>query len=261
MKTSISSRIRIKLKTNSMIILVVGATGETGKKLVEELLNRGHNVKAIVRSSDSMPESIRNREGLQLTIASVLELSDKELEDQVAGCEAVASCLGHNLTFKGLYGKPRRLVTETTRRLYLAVKANKPATPIRYVLMNTVANRNRDLDETLPFGQKLLVGILRLLLPPQADNEQAAEYLRAIIGKNNKDIEWVAVRPSSLIDEEQASEIEVYKSPTRSIVNDGQISRINVAHFMTDLITNSDLWAKWIGQMPVVYNKGTAIKD
>lgn len=243
-----------------MTILVVGATGATGKRLVEVLLNRGYNVKVIIRSQAGLPESIRNNKALEITLASVLELNDTELQKHVADCDAVASCLGHNLTFKGLFGKPRRLVTEATRRLCLAVKANNPSAPAKFVLMNTVANRNRDLDETLPFGQKLLIGILRLFLPPQADNEQAAEYLRTVVGQDDNDIEWVAVRPSSLIDEDQVSDIESYTSPTRSIVDDGQVSRINVAHFMADLITANDLWNRWKGQMPVIYNKGTAYK-
>ena len=243
-----------------MTILIVGASGATGMRLVEELLNRGHDVKAIVRSPDRFPDNLRNHTTLELIQASVLELSDMELELHVAGCNAVASCLGHNLTFKGIYGKPRRLVTEATRRLCMAIKANDPATSTKYVLMNTVANCNRDLNESIPFAQKIMIGMLRLILPPQADNEQAAEYLRTVIGQNDKTIEWAAVRPSSLIDEEHTSEIEIYPSPTRSIVNDGQVSRINVGHFMADLITNEELWQQWKGQMPVIYNKGTAYK-
>jgi nucleoside-diphosphate-sugar epimerase len=243
-----------------MKILVVGASGATGIQLVEALLNRGHHVKAIVRSPDRIPDNIRNHEALELITASVLELSNKELEQHVAGCNAVTSCLGHNLTFKGIFGKPRRLVTDATRRLCMAIKASNSAAPIKYVLMNTVANRNRDLNEPIPFAQKMVIRLLRLFLPPHPDNEQAAEYLRTAIGQNDKDIEWVAVRPSSLIDEEQTSEIEVYSSPTRSIFKDGQISRINVGHFMADLITNDELWQQWKGQMPVIYNKGTAYK-
>ena len=127
--------------------------------------------------------------------------------------------------------------------------------------MNTVANRNRDLKESIPFAQKCMIVVLRLLLPPHPDNEQAAEYLRTIIGQNDNAIEWVAVRPSALIDEDTASEIEVHPSPTRSILKDGQISRINVGHFMADLITNQDIWNKWKGQMPAIYNKGTSLKQ
>lgn len=243
-----------------MKILIVGASGATGMRLLEELLNRGHDVKAIVRSPDRFPDNLRNHATLDLIQESVLELSDKELELHVAGCDAIASCLGHNLTFKGLFGKPRRLVTDATRRLCMAIKANDPAAFTKYVLMSTVANRNRDLNEPIPFAQKIMIGMLRLLLPPQADNEQAAEYLRTVIGQNDKAIEWAAVRPSSLIDEDKASEIEIYPSPTRSIFKDGKISRIDVGHFMADLITNDELWQQWKGQMPAIYNKGTAYK-
>jgi len=242
-----------------MITLVVGASGATGIRLVEELLNREQYVKVIVRSPEKLPVTIKNHERLSVICASVLELSDKEMEQHVAGCNAVASCLGHNMTFKGMFGKPRRLVTEATRRLCIAIEANKSEASTKYILMNTVANRNRDLNESIPFAQKCLIGLLRLLVPPHPDNEEAAEYLRTVIGHKDNAIEWTAVRPSALIDEESASEIEVYPSPMRSILKDGQISRINVGHFMADLITDNDIWNKWKGQMPVIYNKGTAL--
>ncbi len=240
-----------------MTILVVGASGATGRRLVEELLNRGQNVKVIVRSPEKLPDTIKNHKRLSMICASILELSDDEIEQHVVGCNAVASCLGHNITFKGVFGKPHRLVTEATQRLCIAIKANKSEASTKYVLMNTVANRNRDLNESIPFAQRCLIGLLRLLLPPHPDNEEAAEYLRTIIGQKDNAIEWTAVRPSALIEEERTSEIEVYPSPIRSILNDGQISRINVGHFMADLITNNDIWDEWKGQMPVIYNKSS----
>lgn len=243
-----------------MLTLVVGASGATGIRLVEELLNRDQYVKVIVQSPEKLPDTIKNHAHLSVICASVLELSEKEMEQHVAGCNAVASCLGHNLTFKGIFGKPRRLVTEATQRLCTAIKANKSEVSTKYVLMNTVANRNLDLNEPISFAQRCLIGMLRLFLPPHPDNEKAAEHLRTVIGQKDNDIEWTAVRPSSLIDAESASEIEVYPSPMRSILKDGQISRINVGHFMADLITNNDIWNKWKGQMPVIYNKGTALE-
>ena len=242
-----------------MRTLVVGASGATGIRLVEELLNREQYVKVIVRSTEKLPNTIKNHERLSVICASVLDLSDQEIEQHVAGCNAVASCLGHNMTFKGLFGKPRRLVTEATRRLCTAIKANKSEASTKYILMNTVANHNPDLNESISFAQRCIIGLLRLLLPPHTDNEKAAEYLRTVIGQKDNAIEWTAVRPSALIDEENASEIEVYHSPMRSILNDGQVSRINVGHFMANLITNNNIWNKWKGQMPVIYNKGTAL--
>jgi hypothetical protein len=122
--------------------------------------------------------------------------------------------------------------------------------------MNTAGNRNRDLSERISVAQKFVIWLLRLLLPPTIDNEKAADYLRAEIGQNDGGIEWVAVRPDNLIDEGEVTEYTVHASPTRSAIFDaGTTSRINVGHFMADLITDQDTWNKWKGQMPVIYNK------
>jgi hypothetical protein len=58
-----------------------------------------------------------------------------------------------------------------------------------------------------------VVGLLCLLLPPHADNEQAADYLRTQIGQNDGIIEWAAVRPDSLVDHDEVTEYEVHPSP------------------------------------------------
>ncbi len=72
------------------------------------------------------------------------------------------------------------------------------------------------------------------------DNENAADYLCADIGENDKSIQWVAIRPDNLIDEDQVTEYEIHPSPIRSaIFNPGSTSRINVAHFIADLITDA----------------------
>ena len=239
-----------------MNILIVGASGATGRWLVEQLLERGHTVKAIVRSADRLPETVRHHDNLSVIEASVLDLSDAELAQHVQGCDAVASCLGHNLTLKGIYGQPRRLVTDATRRLCDAIKANAPKGPTKFVLMNTTGNRNRDLHEPISVAQHLVIGLLRLILPPHVDNEQAADYLRTEIGQTDGLIQWVAVRPDGLIDEDEVTPYELHPSPTRSAIFDaGQVSRINVAHFMADLITNDETWQRWQGQMPVIYSK------
>lgn len=242
--------------TEKMQILVVGASGATGKLLVEELLRRGQRVRVIVRSPDSLPEAIRQNEDLSVIHASVLNLSDAELAEHSKGCDAVVSCLGHNMTLKGIFGPPHRLVTDVTRRLCSALKTNKPDTPIKYVLMNTTGNSNRDLDEHISFSHRCVIGLLRLLIPPHVDNEKAADYLRINIGQNDDTIEWVAVRPDRLTNEDIVTAYEIHPSPIRSaIFNAGQTSRINVGHFMANLITKDDLWNKWKGQMPVIYNK------
>lgn len=239
-----------------MTILVVGGSGATGQLLVEELLNRGHVVKIIVRDSSKLPAKINSHVNLTTIPASVLDLSDAEMAEHVEGCDAVASCLGHNMTFRGIFGAPHRLVTEATQRLCNAVRANNQERSVKFVLMNTSANCNRDIPEEISFWQKCVILLLRLLLPPHVDNEKAADFLRINVGQDDKAIEWVAVRPDDLVDEPKVTEYKAYSSPIRSSIFDAGItSRINVGHFMADLITNEEVWDQWKGQMPVIYNE------
>ena len=239
-----------------MTTLVAGASGATGQLLVEQLLMQGQKVRAVVRSLDSLPEALRNHENLSVIQAAILDLSDTEMAEYVQGCNAIISCLGHNMNWKGMYGEPRRLVTDATRRLCKAIKVNAPSQRVKFILMNTTGNSNRDLHEQISFAQQLVIGLLRLLLPPHVDNEKAADYLRTTIGRNDESIEWAAVRPDGLVNEDEVSEFEVHPSPTRSaIFNAGSTSRINVAHFMAKLIIDDETWQRWKGQMPVIYNK------
>lgn len=210
----------------------------------------------MVRSPEKLPESLRENPALTLVQANLLELSDNEMAELVSGCAAVASCLGHNLTFKGIFGPPRRLVTDATRLLCGAIQENPPSQPVKFVLMNTTGNRNRDLDEPISLAQQCVIGLLRVLLPPHADNEEAAEYLRTGIGQNHPAIEWVAVRPDGLFDADEVTEYRLHPSPTRSAIFDaGKTSRIQVAHFMAELITSAPAWNEWKGRMPVIYHE------
>jgi uncharacterized protein YbjT (DUF2867 family) len=234
--------------------LVVGASGATGRRLVHELLGRGWRVRAIVRSPAGL-ETLAADPRLTLVQGSVLDLSDEVLATQVDGCEALASCLGHNPTFRGIYGEPRRLVTETTRRLCQVIEARGRTLPVRFVLMNTAGIRNRDLAEPLSLAHRWALGMVRALVPPHADNEQAADFLRTVIGRHDPRVEWVVVRPDSLIDEPEVTAYETHPSPMRNAIFDaGKTSRINVAHFMADLMTRDDIWCRWRYQMPVIYN-------
>lgn len=238
-----------------MTILVVGATGATGRLLVKQLLDADHAVKAVVRSKDKLSDLAQEYPKLILTPGNVLEMSTIELADLLEDCEAVCSCLGHNLTWKGIFGKPRRLVTDSVKNLCIAIQHNKPSVPVKMVLMNTNGNTNRDLNENYSFKDRLVITLLRYLLPPHVDNENAADFLRAEIGQDHEYIEWAAVRPDNLIDEQEVSEYIVNPSPVRGVIFDsGKTSRINVAHFMRRLATESDIWSKWKGQMPVINN-------
>ena len=239
-----------------MTTLIVGASGKTGKCLVEQLLNMSQKVKVIIRKSAKIPETWVNNKNVLTINSDISEISVNDMANYLSDCRAVACCLGHNVTLKGIYGKPRKLVTNAVILVCDAAKKISPEKPIKFVLMNTTANRNKDLKEPVSTGQKIIIGLIRLLLPPQSDNEKAAEFLRFNIGQNNKIIEWVIVRPDTLINRENVSEYDIFPSPVRNpVFNPGETSRINTGNFMAKLITDSGLMNKWKGQMPVIYNK------
>jgi len=239
--------------SHTMRVLVVGASGATGRLVVDQLLSRGVEVRAIVRSLDALPDS----PNLYKIQASVHTLASSEMAVHLKDCHAVVSCLGHNLTLKGMFGKPRLLVTDTLQCICSAIKSNETGDAVKVILMNTTGNSNRDIPETPPPSQRIVIAILRVLLPPHGDNEKAADFLRTHVGQNDKDIEWVAVRPDALSDEKEVTEYDVHTSPIRNaIFNYGATSRINIGNFMAELILNEGTWSKWKGQMPVVYNHG-----
>ncbi len=127
-----------KTNSNSKTVLVVGATGNTGFPLVKQLLARGYNLRIIVRSLDKFPQELLENSKLKIIKASLLDLSDEQMLEAVKGCVAVASCLGHTMSFKGIFGKPRTLVLEAVKRLCVAITANRSADKTKFLLMNTV---------------------------------------------------------------------------------------------------------------------------
>lgn len=238
-----------------MKTLVVGASGATGLLVVKQLLAKGEYVKVIIRPSAYLPNSVMQNPRLSTIRADLLSLSHEQLVEYVTDCHTVVSCLGHTLSFKGVYGHPRRLVTDAVTRLCAAINRVAPKTPVKFILMNSTGCKNNQLGEKVSLLQNMVLFLLRYLVPPHADNEKAA----ASLPKQSQDyqsIEWVAVRPDSLIDHPHVTQYKTVPSPTRSALFDsGKTSRINVADFMCQLIQDETCWQQWRGKMPVIYNQ------
>ena len=235
--------------------LVLGASGATGQLLVQILLQKGVDVIAIVRNANSLINIDSSHPSLQIVEAEISEISESDLAQHLTECEVVLSCLGHNLSFEGMFGHPRRLVTDAIKKAVKTIESINTNKKFRIVLMNTTGNSNRDIPEKPPYSQRFVISLLRLLLPPHVDNENAADFLRIQVGQNNNNIEWAAVRPDGLINEDLVSQYDINVSPIRNVIfNAGNTSRINVADFMSDLAVKSELWDEWKGKMPVIYN-------
>ena len=80
-----------------MKVALTGATGFVGAGVLEELLNRGHEVVVLVRR----PEAFTAREHVQLVQADVLNAD--EVQRAVAGCDAVLSAYNAGWTNPNIY--------------------------------------------------------------------------------------------------------------------------------------------------------------
>lgn len=235
-------------------LLLLGGTGRTGRRVLEQLLGRGVSVRAIVRSAAKLPEGAAGNPRLRVTVADLLSLSDDELRRHVAGCDAVVSCLGHTISLKGIFGSPRNLVERAIVRVCGAVKALRPVEPIRLILMSSVSvNRPGRLDARRGRLEMAVVWVLRGLLPPARDNQRAADFLRDQIGERDPSIQWVVLRPDTLV-EGDVCEYAVHHGLVSGLFAPGKTAMANVAHFMCVLVTDATAWHDWMGGTPVIVN-------
>jgi len=234
-----------------MKVLVLGATGQTGYHVVKQFLENSIQVKAIVRNAEKFKDN-QSDKNLKLFTENILDIEDKRLKEILADVDVVISCLGHNISLKGIFGKPHYLVTEAIKKI---IDNSNDKNPKKIILMNTTACLNTKQKEKFTFGESIIMGIMRILLPPQRDNDRALKYLEENF-KGENTLEWIAVRPDTLITQDQVTDYEIFESPQRSpIFNAGKTSRINGAHFMMKLASNEELWNEWMNRMPVIYNK------
>lgn len=237
-----------------MKILVLGASGATGRQAVKQLLLRKILVRGVVRRGNTVLHDIANDPLLEIVTENIAEIDERGYDRLLDGCDLAIVCLGHNITLKGIYGKPRLLVTDALKNLCGAIERSGKK-GFRLILMSTVANRNKRMNERYACADRIVLSLLIPVLPPHRDNLRAAAYLNDVIGQDSPSIEWVAVRPDALIDAYTVTGYDVQPSPSQSpVFKPRKVSRINVAHFMAELLTDDALWNQWKGKMPVVCN-------
>jgi len=198
---------------------------------------------------------IQNHSLVETMTGNINELTDSEMSNLLQDCTTIISCLGHNVTFKGMYGKPRYLVFDAIKRITETIKKD-PSKNIKLILMSTTAYTNPLSGEKNSIAERMSFSFLMLILPPHRDNVKAANYLVITTSDKNKNIDWIAVRPDSLINETEESSYEIYESKVRSpLFNAGKTSRINMSHLMAELAADDAKWNQWRCKTPVIYNK------
>lgn len=157
-----------------MKIVVVGATGNVGSRVVDEALGSGHQVVAYARR----PEAIRNRAGLSVVKGELADVA--ALADAAAGAEAVIVSITGSM--KG--------TTFMQRSLPQVIEAMKRAPGARLVLVSAFG-----AGDTAAKASWFMKLAYRVVLGKFFADKAAADKLLASSG-----IEYTIVYPVNLKD-------------------------------------------------------------
>ena len=214
-----------------MRILLLGATGRTGKFLLEQALEHGHIVHVLVRDKNKIPFKRYNLELFEGTP------SDKtELEKAMNGCEVIISSLNisrkYEFPWSGLR-TPKDFLSVTMKNIIELSEANH----IRRIVF-TSAWGVSETKKDLPAWFRWLVDHSSLRYQYH-DHERQEELVR------NSNLSWTAVRPVFLSNSKSKKVVYVQD---RSSNPNLFISRRNLASFMIE-ISERNLY---VGQTPIV---------
>jgi hypothetical protein len=109
------------------------------------------------------------------------------------------------------------------------------------------------LDTRRGMFEKIIMWILRGLVPAARDNQQASDFLWRNIGTAHPFVQWVVVRPDTLL-EGDVSEYALHEGLVNSLFAPASTNMANVAHLMCELVANPKAWDNWKGKLPVIIN-------
>jgi len=190
-----------------MKILLFGATGTTGKLILEYLLHNNQEVTCFVRNPDKL--SIKNT---LLTVVKGSVLDQAAIEQALHGKELVISALGK---------KPTWSDTSMSQATDCIVQAMEKTGTKRMIMISTLG-----IKETKGMMGFFFTYVLQSVL--LKNNFSEKEKQEAIL--QNSNINWIAVRPSLLTNGTRTGK---YKEgfPAGEKINP-KISRADVADFI-----------------------------
>jgi len=208
-----------------MKIVIFGASGKTGSLLVDQTLEKGHQVTAYVRRTNSISTEHNN---LKIVVGNLTE--KLKLIDALTGAEVCISTLGGN----SLTHRTPALVEGIAN----IVDAMEQAGTKRFMYMSSIgAGESRFL-----MAQPIRFLIVSLFLRvPLADHNLNEE----LIAKSKLD--WTIVRPGGLTDGVLKEDVNFGKDII-PMKGNRSISRASVAAFILKQVDNKALFgtAVWL---------------
>lgn len=197
-----------------MQLLVVGATGGTGRQVVEQALQQGHFVTAFVRDPAGLPIQHPN-----LTIITGDILKPETVLPAVRRQDAVICSLG------GRPGQQDQAVAEGTRNL---INAMHQSGVKRLFVVSSLGVGTSYEEASLP--SKLF--IKTFLSGPIAEKEKQERTVR------ESKLDWLIVRPTSLTNGPVTRQYRLGEHLPFSRFAMPRISRADVAAFLLDQLAS-----------------------
>jgi uncharacterized protein YbjT (DUF2867 family) len=175
-----------------MKVLVVGATGGSGRAAVNELLSRGHEVTAFSRHAERMAERLGAVRGQLRAVNG--DVTDPAAVDRVVrGQDAVIVTLGISdnalrVRLLGSRGTPMDVRSRGTRNVITAMRRHG----VRKLVAQTTYGVGATRDRLRPLYRMIFWLVLR---PQVADTELQEREIRA------SGLDWVIAQPVSLTDD------------------------------------------------------------
>lgn len=209
-------------------VLVVGASGGTGKAVVAKLLAQGHKVSAFARTATALG---RNYAGLLTINGDVTKQSD--IDEAVVGQDVVIVTLGisENPLRVRLFGSK-----STANNVRSLGTRNVISAMHKHGVKRLIVQSSFGVGETrglLGFIDQLFFSLL--LKPQIADTEIQEKVVR------ESGLDWVLAQPVHLTDEE--SEIPPFVS-TNGQARLMKVARKSVAHFLSLAVHEADYLGK-----------------
>lgn len=200
-----------------MKLAIFGATGETGRHLVKQALERGHEVTAFTRSPEKLPINSD-----RLTVVQGDVRNADKVNEAIAGVDAVLSALGP------AENKPVFTVTEGTQNILDAMNRYG----VERLVVSAGAGVGDPNDEPKLFNHAINFLLKIVSRWVYEDMRRTVDLVRG------SHVKWTVVRVPMLTDDEPTGDVKV------GYVGKGlgpRLTRADMARFMLDQVESDEL--------------------
>jgi putative NADH-flavin reductase len=195
-----------------MRVIVFGASGGTGREIVKQALERGHDVTAFVRNPEKVAKIGLSHQRLSVARGDVMDAAS--VEAAMPGHDAALIAIGHRR-----YLGPSRIVSQGTQHIVAAMQKHG----VRRVVCETALGVG---DSSGRLGLYYTLFVIPFILPFYWYDKGRQE--RVVRGSP---LEWVIVRPGQLTNGRKRGQYR-HGPKVGDYLSSVSISRADVADFM-----------------------------